>query len=276
MHNNMYLQELQEFGLSEKEAKVYLALLELEVATVQEVAKCADVNRSTAYVVLEALKKRGLVSVSADKQIQKYVVSPPDRLLRIAEQDAKERLNIRHRINAILPDLKSLYKGTKQKPRIQIFEGPENIVTSIGNSLNGKEKIIRVYSAGSRMFRTLSEYMPVYMERRTKAGIKMFGIHPDDPENDLLKKLAPPIDESVFIPPEKYHFTADICIFDSTIIYVSHEGEYSIQIENGDLADAMKSAFDLAFEGAKNIASPKRQVNRRRTSSPSPPPRRRR
>ena len=49
---------LKNFGLSEKEAKIYLALLELEAATVFETAKQSGINRSSAYVVLEALQKK--------------------------------------------------------------------------------------------------------------------------------------------------------------------------------------------------------------------------
>ena len=39
--------ELQKIGLSEKEAKVYLAALELGQASVQNIARKAEVNRAT-------------------------------------------------------------------------------------------------------------------------------------------------------------------------------------------------------------------------------------
>ena len=64
---------LIKFGLSEKEASVYIALLELEVAVVQEIASAAGINRSSTYVVLEALQKRGLVNTNAGRGIKKYV-----------------------------------------------------------------------------------------------------------------------------------------------------------------------------------------------------------
>ena len=62
--NNLIAKQLINFGFSEKEAKIYLALLELEAATVFETAKLSGVNRSSAYVVLEALKKKGFVGIS--------------------------------------------------------------------------------------------------------------------------------------------------------------------------------------------------------------------
>ena len=45
-------------GFSEKEAAVYLALLELEVAGVTEIAKKSNIKRSSTYVVLESLKQK--------------------------------------------------------------------------------------------------------------------------------------------------------------------------------------------------------------------------
>ena len=130
------IKKLIDFGLSDKEARVYLALLELEVATAQEIAKTADINRSSAYVVLESLCKRGLATTSAGEAVLKYVASSPDIL---AEQ-ASEAL-IRHRrteeeIEAILPELKSLYKGAKPRPKVKIFEGKNSVILSFEETLS--------------------------------------------------------------------------------------------------------------------------------------------
>lgn len=59
--NEVLIRNLTEFGLSDKEARIYLALLELEIATAFDTAKHAGINRSSTYVVLESLKKKGLV-----------------------------------------------------------------------------------------------------------------------------------------------------------------------------------------------------------------------
>ena len=53
------LKELQDMGLSEKEAKIYLASLEIGRATADQLAKQAKIVRSTTYVQLESLMKKG-------------------------------------------------------------------------------------------------------------------------------------------------------------------------------------------------------------------------
>ncbi len=58
----MYEKELQNLGLTEKEARTYLASLELGPETAQNIAKKTGINRATTYVQIESLKKRGLMS----------------------------------------------------------------------------------------------------------------------------------------------------------------------------------------------------------------------
>ena len=45
---------LEEIGLSDKEAAVYLALLQCDSATPSQIAEKTKLNRSPAYVVLES------------------------------------------------------------------------------------------------------------------------------------------------------------------------------------------------------------------------------
>lgn len=58
----MYEKELQNLGLSEKEAKVYTTSLELGPDTVQNIAKESGINRATTYVQIGTLKEKGLIS----------------------------------------------------------------------------------------------------------------------------------------------------------------------------------------------------------------------
>ena len=54
--------ELEHLGLSDKEARVYLAALEMGPSPVQDISHKAHVNRATTYVMIESLAARGLMS----------------------------------------------------------------------------------------------------------------------------------------------------------------------------------------------------------------------
>src|SRR5258708_27934173 len=53
---------LKNFGLSEKEISVYLALVELGPSSVREISAKSKVNRGTTYDILRALIKLGIAS----------------------------------------------------------------------------------------------------------------------------------------------------------------------------------------------------------------------
>lgn len=75
-----------------------MALLEHGASGVNEVAKKAGVNRSSAYVVLENLAKKGLVGISGNNIKTRYIAASPETLLHLAE----EQLNKQQKIPSFL------------------------------------------------------------------------------------------------------------------------------------------------------------------------------
>ena len=251
--SKMLITQLVEFGLSDKEAKVYLALLELEVAGVTEVAETANINRSSTYVVLSSLKKKGLVSTSEDKKIQHYIAVSPEMLFREAEDRANQAEKIKKTIDNIIPELKALHKDTKQRPKIKIFEGSRGFINAFEDTLDSKEKVIRVFSNGQRIFNKLPEYFPNYVQRRIKLGIKMHGIHPDNKIGRHLIKTSPKFDQPMLISFKMSKFPADMAIYDNKIGYMSPDQDLALIIESKEIASVMKNIFDLAFNEAKRL-----------------------
>jgi sugar-specific transcriptional regulator TrmB len=62
MQTHPALHALEDFGLSEKEARTYLASLALGSAVVADVALKAELTRPTAYLMVDSLKGRGLIT----------------------------------------------------------------------------------------------------------------------------------------------------------------------------------------------------------------------
>jgi sugar-specific transcriptional regulator TrmB len=251
----MILKDLVDYGLTEREAKTYLALLELEIGSAQEIANKSGVNRSTTYVTLESLKKSGLVSIADSETVRHYVATPPEAILRSAEDMAVNQQNILRKIQTILPDMKALYKGTKKKPSIKVFEGKAGLISAFEDTLNTHEKLIRVTSAVGNLGRIIPTYLAEYIQKRFKSGIRMQGIHPNDEATKNLIMISPKnFDTPVLIPMEKYKFPADMAIYDNKIGYMSHEnGGVAIIIESTEMSDVMKSIFDLAWKEAKRL-----------------------
>ena len=255
--DNLLIKQLVEFGLSEKEAAVYISLLELELAGVNEIAKKAGINRSSTYVVLESLKGKGLVGTSDDKKVRQYIAASPEMLHRVAGDLAKKQEEIRKGIDSIVPELKALHKDTKHRPKVSVFEGREGLISVFEDSLNCKEKLMRVASSVENLLHIIPpDYFPQYVKTRIKRGIKMRGIHP---ANEFSKKIAEmdpeEFDELALIPVNKFLVPVDIAIYDNKIGYMSpKDGGIAIIIEDEVITDAMKKIFNLAFEEARRLS----------------------
>lgn len=71
---------LSKFGFSDKEISVFSALLELGTSVVSDLAKKADINRSTTYVILESLDKQGVIKVTENRGIKVFSPLPHEKI----------------------------------------------------------------------------------------------------------------------------------------------------------------------------------------------------
>ena len=113
-------QYLQNIGLDDKEAKFYLAGLQLGPASLQDLAKSASIKRTTGYEIVDGLVSKGLFSVSQKGKRKVFVAQEPDNLLLFL----KQRENI---LSQIMPDLEALKNTSAKRPAIRIYDGIEGI-----------------------------------------------------------------------------------------------------------------------------------------------------
>lgn len=249
----MLIERLEKFGLSNKEARVYLCLLELGTSLVSDVSKKTKINRSTAYVLLESLAKQGLVSISERKNIRLYTPAPPERIVQLAEESVKKYTELVGISHTLLPELKSMYVGVGPKPKVQFLEGVEGIKTAYEDTLTSKETL-RAYASIENMHTALTDYFPEYYKRRASKNIKIRAIFPDTPEaRERVKHNVEEDREAHLVPKDKYAFSPEINIYDNKIVFMSLVEKFALIIESHELADALKKVFELSWEEAKRL-----------------------
>jgi len=99
---------LKDFGFKEREAAVYVALLQLGEAKVHEIALKARVSRSSTYEILEKLAEDNFVFFLRQAEIRHYVASDPE----IFKKNLESK---QYAFNIILPELRSIYNRLKSK-----------------------------------------------------------------------------------------------------------------------------------------------------------------
>jgi len=242
------LTQLKHIGLSENEAKVYLAMLELGPSPVLEIAAKAGINRPTAYAQIESLKKMGLVSMQTKGKKQLYIAEDPDQLEFLIEREKKGLEQKQDELKNALPELKELFDATEDKPLVRFFEGIAGIQKVQKDFLKTKNKKISGIFFRDDVYNKIPNQHEYYRDR-VKRGIRAKLIYssqngPVPKEND--KGL---LVESRYVPTEKFPKGADITIYDDKVAITTLRNKVSCTvIENKEIADTFQGIFNLLWE----------------------------
>jgi sugar-specific transcriptional regulator TrmB len=239
---------LQEIGLNEKEAAVYLALLQYDNAAVIDIASKTKINRSTTYTVLESLAKKGLVSETTVGKKTRYQAESPERLETFVERQKVILDEHSKRLKDIIPQIKSVQRESGEKPLVQYFEGKEGVasmnVDLFKDSGEGDSACL-VYPMD-----LLDETFPPEQRssfKKIRLQKKIF--------NKVLytsDKTVKPSDETgerIKIDQSKYPIYCDISIFkDRVRIGILGKRISGIYIKSKDFAETLRSLFSIAFD----------------------------
>ena len=241
---------MERFGLSGKEAKVYLASLELGPATAAQVAQKAGVNRATTYVEVESLMKMGLVSTFEKNKKTLFAAESPEALKRIflrREEQVKARLVALERL---LPELIKMQEYAEEKPKVRFFEGKEGLLTMQEEFLKTKDKKIEgIYNVDDYRAVFSEAERDRYYKTRLKKGIRGRTIYNRRagplPERDNIT-------ERRFVPAESFPFASDITLYDNKVAIASLRGKLvGVIIEDKYIAQTLRAFFCLAWEAAE-------------------------
>lgn len=114
------IKSLTQIGLTDKQALVYSALLELGEAKMTHIARHAKLKRPTVYLVIEELLQLSLVSLVEKGKKKIYSAVHPNRITEILESRKKQ-------YQELLPDLIARYGSIRGKPKVQMLEGMDGI-----------------------------------------------------------------------------------------------------------------------------------------------------
>lgn len=240
---------LKSFGLEERVAKLYLSLLDLGQASVLQLAKKSGVERTVIYYLLKELRRYGLVKELYDKNNRLLLVpAPPERLLSIEEERAKE-------VKSLIPELKALHRDQTEKPKVQLFEGLEGIDTlydDVLSTLKGvdpKHREMLTYSALDLITALPIRNQAAFREARGKHGIHIRVIAEDsDLAREFKSRDKQELRESRLLPEGVPTFRAAFVVYANKVAMYNLKGDISVLvIENKDLADLQRTVFELAW-----------------------------
>ena len=244
----MLVNQLKNLGLSDNEAKVYLAMLELGPATMLEISAKAGINRPTAYVQVESLKKLGLVSTQNKGKKQLFVAESPEYLESVIERERRDWEGKKETLNKLMPELMTVFSLGDQKPEVRFFEGKEGLMRMEREFLKAKEKkIIGITSLDDviKLFPD-SPDSESYSDKRVKKGIHSRSIYTSS-KGPVFKESDPAmLREARYISPDKMPFNVDITVYDDIVAIAALKGKISgAMIRHQEIANSFRNLLNL-------------------------------
>jgi len=235
--------------MSEKEAKTYLANLELGVATANDISTKSNLPRTLVYDILEKLIDKGLVSYTIKSNKKYFEAADPKELIRILKE--KETA-----VKTALPNLIQIQKmkGTK-RPKVKIYEGKEGMKTVMDDILRSKAKIFYGYGSSRSSYEIIPAFMDDWHKRRIQNKVVMKVLYNNTPQTKEKIKDVKSLKYSEFklMPIELESPTATV-IYENKVVLQSWTNEpFAVLIENEQLAENQKKYFEEMWKIAKTI-----------------------
>ncbi len=244
------IDQLKELGFNDKEASVYAALLELGPSSVTEVARQAKINRTTGYDILEKLASKKLVRPAKRRGKAVYVSENPENIKRVLEEEAVRYQQMAEKAGKMMPDLKSLYSEIEKKPIVKFYEGLEGLKSLYEDSLTSSEEL-RSYTSMEDLKTVLGDYAEDYFAKRKAKGIAIRAIAPASDYAVYLKKVGSEFLREVrIVPADRFNFSPEIYIYENKMTVMSLKEKFGVYIESKEIAEALKKAYELAWEAA--------------------------
>ena len=245
------IEQLQKLGLSHKESQIYLACLELGVdSAVSTIASKANINRTTAYDVLDQLVQKGIVISHAKRGSRYYEALPPVKLTAYLKEQSEKFARLAHEADALLPELETHHR-ISNRPHVYFYEGEEGLIRVYEETLTSSEEIL-AYASDQANQHAIPWYFPKYYKRRTEKKIPIRALFPDTPQDRERHLLdSEELRTSRILPKNKLDFTPEINFFDNKIMIADWKEKIGIIIESKEIANVFKQTFELAWEAAE-------------------------
>lgn len=256
MNEDALISHIEELGLSNKEARVYVACLKTGPSAVQRISDQAGIKRVTTYVILESLIGLGLISQSIKGKKTYFIAEDPTNLNRLLEKREQELTEQKTNFEQILPELSALKSVPKDSPNVKFYDssdGIRNLYDSLFTPHKSSSKVVYEITNVDQInhfFNDLGTGHP--NPTRLHSGIHDVFLYTSE-RGAIYKDTDKESDrESRYIPFDQYPIKGNISILDDYVVILSLKGEspIGISIRSQEIADNMRVIFDLAWQQA--------------------------
>ncbi len=240
----MEYKKLKKIGLNEKEARAYIAILELGEASMSELVNKSHLKRSTLYEMVESLRERGLISLSKRKKRLVYIAENPKKLLEHLEEE-------KHTIEEIMPELLTITNTLLKKPKIRFYEGAIGIKEVYKDILCHPIEKIQAWAPENIIYELDKKFFDEYYTPRLREQKMIIELIATDlPEFRRHKaENTVPTRKMKLVDSQQFPFSVEITLYGrDRLAILSYQDQLGLIIESEQITKTLKSIFKLQWQ----------------------------
>jgi sugar-specific transcriptional regulator TrmB len=241
--------QLLELGFNSNEAKAYVALTQLGEANATDIAKKADLPRTTTISILQKLEKEKYISIQRYRGRSIFWIESPQML----KNAFANRVRLADELGELLADI---YRSEADFPYAKIYDSKTSIKAFIEKlllDLEKKSEICTIENPNAGNYhKILSEEFVHFMLglKKEKGFITKSLILADSIRNIRPEKIRP---QSIILRemPKEIEFKASFWIISDTLVLFSGKYPFIVAIKHKIIASSMRSIFDYLWSISK-------------------------
>jgi len=234
---------LEKLGLSDKESRVYFAMLELGQTTALDIARVSEVKRTSVYDTIERLQKRGLVTEQHVGLKRKFIAESPQILQSLLDSQQSELQNV-------LPELIGMHRYPANEQSVKIYEGTEGLKNALLSMLDGLKPGDSYYVIANieGILEIVEDFFYDFTKKRSEYPIELKTMLQDGPLTREYVKWAKRTREEIILFTPEQSFAANIVVTPYRVV-MPHIKPFTgaISIENPQAVATHQQLFRMLW-----------------------------
>ena len=240
---------LKQLGLSDEQASIYNAMLELPQSSIRKIADASNLNRGSVYEALKELVSLGLVRHHQKGQRIAYTAEKPEKIFELIKDKRKTLLQAQASAEKIVPMLKTRFARQDGAPLVRYYEDDEGVVAILKDVLSTSALLepAQYYVYSSAPIRQyLYRKFPSFTDRRIDEGIHVKVIAIGEGGDKM-----PSSERKWMSDRDDHRATSYILIYGNKVASISISADdtpYGVVIEDSGVASMQKLLFEQVWD----------------------------
>lgn len=247
---------LSDFGLSEEEVELYLAILRGVGDTALIISRELKYKRTTVYRILDSLIDKKLVVTRLGERGSRFIATPPDQLDFLITDREHELQDLKSSLPKLKEQLSELTHNSGDDSKVLYYHGKDGIKQITYNSLKAKGELLTYELDNMDSFMSHNEaeklrrrFANNRINIRTLTNVAKMDAWTN--VTDLVQNFW----EIRHLSPNGSPFQFEILIYNNVFCMYNYTGgkAFAVEIHNQELADMQRQLFEYLWLGARKF-----------------------